>query len=142
MTEFAPYLTFDGNCADAMRFYEKVLDANLKALLTHAQTPIADQVPPGNEDRIMHARLEADGIIIMAGDTPVGSNYDGIKGVSLTLSYEDVARAQRVFEGLSDGGNVTMAWSPTFWAERFGMLTDRYGVHWIVNGGMRPVPAN
>jgi PhnB protein len=138
MTESAPYLTFDGNCAEAMRFYERVLGGKLIALLTNSQTPVADQVPPGNEDRIMHARLEAEGIILMAGDALAGSAFSGMKGFSLTISYDDVDRAQRVFEGLSEGGKVTMEWSPTFWAERFGMVTDRFGTPWIINGGMKP----
>jgi len=140
MPELAPYLSFDGNCAEAMRFYEGVLQGKLKALITNSQTPVCDQIPAGNEDRIMHARLEADGIILMGGDTLVGTKHEGMKGLTLTLSYEDVANAQRVFDAFSEGGKVTMPWSPTFWAERFGMVTDRYGIHWIVNGGLQPLP--
>jgi PhnB protein len=140
MPEIAPYLSFDGNCAEAMRFYERVLNGKLKALLTNSQTPVGDQMPPGNEDRIMHARLEAEGIILMGGDTMVGTKHEGMKGLALTVSYENVDEAQRVFDGLAEGGKVTMPWSPTFWAERFGMLTDRYGIHWIVNGALHALP--
>jgi len=134
MPKIDAYLAFDGNCAEAMRFYERVLKGNLKALLKNSETPAAEHVPAGNEDRIMHAYLEFDGGSLMAGDAMVGDHYQGMTGFSLAISYEDTAEGQRVFEALSDGGKVMMPWSPTFWAEAFGMCTDRYGTPWIVNG--------
>ena len=134
MPKIDAYLSFDGNCADAMRFYERVLRGKLKALLKNSETPAAEHVPAGNEDRIMHAYLEFDGGSLMAGDAMVSDKYEGIKGVSLTLSYEDTSEAKRVFDELSEGGAVTMPWSPTFWAEAFGMLRDRFGTPWIING--------
>ena len=134
MPSINAYLSFDGNCAEAMRFYERVLKGNLKALLKNSDTPAAEHVPPGTEDRIMHAYLEFDGGSLMAGDAMPDPPYEGIKGVALALQYEDTAQAKRVFDALSEGGNVTMPWSPTFWAEAFGMTTDQYGTPWIVNG--------
>ena len=134
MPKIHAYLAFDGNCAEAMRFYERVLKGNLKALLKNSETPAAPHVPAGNEDRIMHAFLEFDGGELMAGDTMAGETYEGIQGVSLALSYDDTAEAKGVFDALSEGGTVTMPWSPTFWAEAFGMTKDRYGTPWIVNG--------
>lgn len=134
MPKIHAYLAFDGNCAEAMRFYERVLNGKLKALLKNSETPAAEHVPAGNEDLIMHAFLEFDGGELMAGDAMAGEPFGGIKGVSITLSYEDTAEAKRVFDALSEGGAVTMPWSPTFWAESFGMVKDRYGVPWIVNG--------
>jgi PhnB protein len=136
--EFTSYLSFDGNCAEAMRFYEQALNGKLIALLKNSETPAAPHVPAGNEERIMHARLEFDGGVLMAGDTLVEHTYDGMKGFSLTLSYPDVADAERVFNALSEGGTVTMPFQPTFWAERFGMLKDRFGTPWIINGGAAP----
>jgi PhnB protein len=121
-----------------MRFYERVLKGKLEALLTNSQTPAAEHVPPGNADRIMHAYLVFDGGVLMAGDSLVGHSYEGMKGFSLALTYPEVAEAERVFTELGEGGNVTMPFQPTFWAERFGMVTDRYGTHWIVNGGSAP----
>jgi PhnB protein len=134
MPKIHAYLSFDGNCAEAMRFYERVLEGNLKALLKNSETPAAPHVPPGNEERIMHAYLEFPGGELMAGDAMAGDRYEGIKGLSLTLSFDDTAEAQGVFDALADGGTVTMPWAPTFWAEAFGMTRDRYGVPWIVNG--------
>jgi PhnB protein len=128
------YLSFNGTCAEAMRFYEGVLNGSLKALIKNSETPAAEHVPAGNGDRIMHAYLEFPGGSLMAGDSYSSDNYEGIKGVSMALQYDDTAEAKRVFEALSEGGNVTMPWSPTFWAEAFGMATDKYGTPWIVNG--------
>ncbi|HYO76663.1 MAG TPA: VOC family protein [Thermoanaerobaculia bacterium] len=137
MTEFTTYLSFDGNCREAMRFYETVLNGKLAALITNGETPAAEHVPPGNADRIMHAYLVCDGFVVMAGDSMVGQHRP-MQGFHLTLSYTDVAEAQRVYDALSEGGTVEMPFQPTFWAERFGMLTDRFGTPWIINGGNAP----
>jgi PhnB protein len=128
------YLAFDGTCAEAMRFYERVLGGSLKALIKNSDTPMADQTPAGAEDRIMHAYLELDGGSLMAGDTPPGAPFDGMKGVSLALQYDQTEDGKRVFEALSEGGTVTMPWGPTFWAEAFGMVKDKFGTPWMVNG--------
>jgi len=127
------YLTFDGNCADAMRFYQRTLGGKLD-LMTHAQSPIAGQTPPGSENRIMHARLAIDGRLLMASDSMVGHPYEGMKGFSLSLIYPTVAEATRVFNALADGGKVIMPLDKTFWAKAFGMLVDRFGTPWMVNG--------
>jgi PhnB protein len=142
MTMLNAYLGFDGNCAEAMRFYERVLGGKIEMMMTCAQSPMRDQVPPGNEDRVMHARLAIDGGVLMAGDA-IGNcePYEGMKGFSLTLSYPTAAEAKRVFEGLSEGGTVRMPLNKTFWAETFGMLTDRFGTPWIINGGLVDVQA-
>lgn len=134
MPQIAAYLSFDGNCAEAMRFYERVLGGKLEALLTNAQTPVANELPPGNDDRIMHAYLTFDGGVLMAGDAVVGWPYEPMKGFNLTLSYDTTEEGKRVYDELAAGGKVTMEWQKTFWAEGFGMLVDRYGTPWIVNG--------
>jgi len=127
------YLTFNGNCADAMRFYQRTLGGKLD-LMTHAQSPIAGQTPPGSENRIMHARLAIDGRLLMASDSMVGHPYEAMKGFSLSLIYPTVADATRVFNALADGGKVIMPLDKTFWAKAFGMLVDRFGTPWMVNG--------
>jgi len=127
------YLTFNGNCADAMRFYQRTLGGKLD-LMTHAQSPIAGQTPPGSENRIMHARLAIDGRLLMASDSMVGHPYEGMKGFSLSLIYPTVVEATRVFNALADGGKVIMPLDKTFWAKAFGMLVDRFGTPWMVNG--------
>ncbi len=139
MQQFIPYLAFDGNCADAMRFYAKTLGARLD-IMTNGQSPYADQTPKEHLDRVMHARLDLqDGNSLYAGDCPPGMPYTGIHGVSVCLHFDTTAEAQRVFNTLLEGGKVTMAWGETFWARGFGMLIDKFGCPWIVNGEMIPV---
>jgi PhnB protein len=136
MPQPIPYLAFDGNCSDAMRFYAKVLDGKLD-MLTFGQSPMAEQTPKDALNRIMHARLALEGNgSLYAGDCPPGMPYQGIHGVSITLNFDAVGAAERVFNALADGGKVTMAFGPTFWAKRFGMVTDKFGCPWIVNGEM------
>ena len=140
MPQPIPYLAFDGNCADAMRFYAKVLGGKLD-MLTFGQSPMAEKTPEGARNQIMHARLALeDNCSLYAGDSPPGMSYQGIHGVSITLNYDAVAQADRVFSALADGGKVTMPFGPTFWAKRFGMATDKFGCPWIVNGEMIDMP--
>ncbi|HEY2465928.1 MAG TPA: VOC family protein [Steroidobacteraceae bacterium] len=140
MPQPIPYLAFAGNCADAMRFYAKVLGGKLD-MMTFGQSPMAEQTPKSARDQIMHARLALDeNGSLYGGDSPPGMPYQGIHGVSMTLNYESVAQADRIFNALADGGKVTMAIGPTFWAKRFGMVTDKFGCPWIVNGEMVEVP--
>jgi PhnB protein len=119
-----------------MRFYERTLNGKLEMLMTHAESPMAAQAPPGSADRIMHARLVIDGRVLMASDSMVGQPYEGMKGFSLSLIYPTVADAQRVFDALAKGGQVHMPLQKMFWAEAFGMLVDRFGTPWMINGGM------
>ena len=136
MPQLDVYLTFNGNCADAMRFYERTLNGKLEMLMTHAESPMAAQAPPGSADRIMHARLVIDGRVLMASDSMVGQPSEGMTGFSLSLIYPTVADAQRVFDVLAKGGQVHMPLQKMFWAEAFGMLIDRFGTPWMINGGM------
>jgi PhnB protein len=139
MPQLNAYISFDGNCAEAMQFYETVLEGKLEAMMKNSQSPMAGQLPPGSADLVMHARLVLDNGVLMAGDAMPGcSAYEGMKGFSLTLTYPDATQARDVFARLSEGGKVTMAMEASFWADAFGMLVDRYGTPWIINGGMKP----
>jgi PhnB protein len=136
MPKLDAYLIFDGNCADAMRFYESTLGGKLQ-MMTHAEAPLAGKgASAANADRIMHARLSFDGGTLMASDSMTGQPYGGMKGFSLSLIYPTVAEAKRVFDALSQDGQVTMPLDKTFWAEAFGMLVDRFGTPWMVNGNL------
>jgi PhnB protein len=140
MPQPIPYLAFDGNCADAMRFYATVLGGKLD-MLTFGQSPMAEQTPESARNKIMHARLALEeNSSLYAGDSPPGMPYQGIHGVSIALNYGSVAQADHVFNALAEGGRVTMPIGPTFWAKRFGMVTDKFGCPWIVNGEMMDVP--
>ena len=133
MPPISAYLFFDGTCADAMRFYERTFGGKLD-LMTGASSPVADQIPPGTADRILHARLVFDGGTLMASDWIAGQPYEKMQGFSLSLIYPTTAEAKRIFDILADGGKVTMPFEKTFWAESFGMLVDRFGTPWMVNG--------
>jgi len=138
MPQFEPYLFFDGNCAEAMRFYERLLGGKIEAMMTHAESPAPAQSPPGMSDRIMHARLNVGGRILMASDSMVGKPIGGSKGFSLSLSYATTGEAKKIFDALAEGGRVTMPMQESFWAKAFGMLVDRYGTAWMVNGEPAP----
>ena len=135
MTQLSSYLFFDGNCADAMRFYERTLGGKIEGMMTHAQAPDGAKSPPGNANRILHARLVLDGQVLMASDLMVGQPYDGMKNFSLSLIYPTAADAQRVFDALAKGGEARMPMQKTFWVEIFGMVVDRFGTPWMVSGG-------
>lgn len=134
-----PYLSFDGNCTEAMRFYAEALGADLQVLMTTGESPMAADCPEADADRILHARLALPGGgLLMGADCPTSMPYEGIQGVSLALDYDTVAAAEKVFAALCDGGQVTMPMQPCFWAKAFGMCVDRYGVNWMVNGEQQP----
>ena len=129
------YLVFDGTCAEAMRFYERALEAKLEVLMTNGESPIAEHRAPGTADRILHARLALPGGgVLMAGDSTGGAAYEGIKGVPLALNYDSVREAESAFAALSEEGKVTMPLQATSWSKTWGMLVDRFGTPWMVNG--------
>jgi PhnB protein len=138
MAQLDAYLFFDGTCAEAMRFYERTLGGKIDMMMTHGESPMAAQAAPGSADRIMHARLTLGGRSLMASDAMAGQHH-GMHGFSLSLVYPTVAEANRIFEALGAGGRVTMPMQKTFWVEAFGMLVDRFGVAWMVNGGRAEV---
>ena len=137
MPQLNAYLSFDGTCAEAMKFYARVLGAELEALMTYGEVPQDPKqpTPPEHAHRIMHASIRHRDFVLMAGDAPPGMPFEGMKGMMLTLTYDTVADAERVFATFADGGQVQMPMSDTFWVERFGMVTDRYGTAWAINGG-------
>ena len=132
-----PYLFFDGNCAEAMQFYQRTLGGRMQAMLTYAESPEPVPCPGESDQRIMHACIDLDGQLIMASDCPEGQPYEGMKNVALSLVYPGVDEARAIFEALAEGGQVIMPLGPTFWSEIFGMLTDRYGTSWMIGGGAR-----
>lgn len=128
-----PYLIFDGQCEDAFHFYRQHLGGELTAMMRFDEMPGGEPVPEGAARRIMHARLEVDGFVLMASDNHPDHPYEGIKGCSISLGVAEVAEAERLFAALSEGGSVQMPLQETFWAARFAMLVDRFGVPWMIN---------
>lgn len=126
-----PYLVFNGNCAEAMNFYKSVLGGKLD-LMKFGGTPAAEHVPASSHEKIMHSCLSFGDHCVMASDSMPGQPID-MKGMSVALHYDKPQDAERVFQALSEKGNVTMPIGETFWAQRFGMLIDRYGTPWMIN---------
>ena len=127
-----PYLMFDGNCEAAFEQYQKVLGGTLEAM-KFAGSPAEGQVGPEWKDKVLHARLEFDGQVLMGSDGPRPGGVEKAHGFSVNLTIDDATEAERVFNALLEGGKAYMPFAPTFWAEKFGMLVDRFGVPWMVN---------
>ena len=127
-----PYLTFDGRCEAAFKFYEKVLGGKIEAMIPHEGTPAAEHVPADWRKKIIHARLILGDKVLMGSDAPP-DRYEPMKGFSVTLGIDDPAEAERVFHALGENGTVQMPIQQTFWAARFGMLVDKFGTPWMIN---------
>jgi len=132
------YLGFDGNCREAITFYQKVFGGEIVAMMTHAASPMADQVPADWGDRIMHARLIFGDNVLMAGDGP--PDCGKANGYSLSITVDTAEEAERIYSALSENATITMPLEETFWAVRFAMLTDQFGTPWMVNCE-KPLPA-
>lgn len=130
--QVSPYLSFDGQCEAAFKFYESCLGGRIGAMLSYAETPMAQHMPPEARGRIAHARLMLGDQLLMGSDAPPG-RYEASKGMSVTLGIVGVDEAERVFQALAEGGTVGMPLQKTFWALRFGMLVDRFGTPFMIN---------
>lgn len=126
------YLAFNGNCRAAFEMYEKVLGGKIEFVMTQGESPMADQTPADWKDRIMHISLQTPGGAIMGADHPQGRAVTPA-GFSVSVTVEDTVEAERIFQGLSDGGQVNMEFQKTFWSPGFGMCIDKFGVPWMVN---------
>jgi len=130
--EMNPYLSFNGDCEAAFKFYEQHLGGQPGAIFRYSGTPMAGQVPADWADKIMHASVTVGGQVLMGGDAAPG-HYEAPKGFSLSLHLKSTADADRIFEHLAAGGKVVMPLEKTFWAARFGMVVDRFGIPWMIN---------
>ncbi len=128
---FHPYLNFGGNCREAFTRYQEIFGGEL-VLMPMSDMPSDEPVPPAQADLIMHAALTFDGHLLMASDDPTGS-FDGVRGMYVSYSLGDVAEAERVFQALAEGGEVTMPLGETFWSPAFGMCVDQFGTPWMVS---------
>jgi PhnB protein len=127
-----PYVSFNGNCEAAFKFYEQWLGAKPGGLFRYAGSPMASQAPADWGDKVMHGSVTIGDQELMGADLAPGQ-YEAPKGIGLSLQIKSVSDAERVFAGLADGGTVVMPLQQTFWAARFGVVTDRFGVPWQIN---------
>jgi PhnB protein len=127
-----PYLNFNGQCEAAFNFYEKVLGGKIEFKMTHGESPMADKVSADWQKKIMHATLRVGNNVIMGSDAPP-QYYQKPQGFSVSYSVDKPEDAERIFKALSEKGSVQMALEQTFWAKRFGMFTDQFGIPWMIN---------
>jgi PhnB protein len=125
------YLNFNGQCEAAFKFYERVLGGKILMMSRFEDSPMAQQMPADMRGKILHARIQIGDTVVMGSDPPP-DRYSPQKGFALSLQMKTAAEAEKIFHTLSENGQVGMAMSKTFFAERFGMLTDRFGVPWMV----------
>jgi PhnB protein len=135
-TLIQPYLFFSGNCEEALQFYRTAIGAKVEMILRFKESPEPPPpgiMPPNWGEKIMHASLNIGGARVMASD---GCNEStGFNGFSLSLSLPDETSAQNAFSALAEGGSVAMPLGKTFWSPCFGMVTDRFGIAWMVTVG-------
>jgi PhnB protein len=130
--EMVPYLSFKGDCEAAFKFYEQSLGAEPGGLFRYGGSPMADDAPAGWADKVMHASLKLGNQVLMGGDVAPDA-YEPPKGISLSLQIKNTPDAERIFRDLAEGGKVLFPLEKTFWAARFGMVVDRFGIPWMIN---------
>ena len=129
-----PYLFFDGRCEEAIEFYRRALNAEVTMFMRFRDSPEPHEpgmIPPGSEDKVMHASLRIGETTLMASDGHC-LGQPSFQGFALSVSAADGAEAERLFAALADGGQVQMPLTKTFFSPRFGMVADRFGVSWMI----------
>jgi PhnB protein len=138
--QLEPYLLFSGNCEEALNFYKEIFGGTIEGLSRWSEMPPNEngpQVTPETANRVMHATFRSPGVSFMASDASPGKTY-GEGPITLSLGTTDLAEAERVFNALAGGGNVEVPMTDMFWGAKFGMLTDKYGIDWMVNCHKQP----
>lgn len=130
--EMNPYLSFKGQCEEAFRFYAKSLGGQVGEIFRYGGSPMAGDVPADWSDKVMHGSVTIANQVLMGGDV-APERYEAPRGFSLSIQIASVADAERMFADLAGGGTIVMPLEKTFWAERFGMVVDRFGVPWLIN---------
>lgn len=133
--QIQPYLFFDGRCEEAIEFYRRAVGAEVSMLMRFKESPDPPppgMIPPGSENKVMHAALRIGDATVMASDGHCQGQAK-FQGFSLSLNVPNAAEAEQRFNALADGGKVTMPLGKTFWSPSFGMVTDRFGVGWMVS---------
>jgi PhnB protein len=130
--QMTTYLSFRGQCEEALSLYEQTLGARIGQIFRYEGTPMAGDVPVDWQRKVMHCTLNIGDQVLMAGDV-AAEKYEAPKGFSLSLQMNDAVEADRVFKELARDGQIVVQLEKTFWAERFGMVVDRFGVPWMIN---------
>jgi len=126
------HLNFNGQCEAAFKFYEQALGGKIASMHSYDSTPAGQQVPADWQKKLMHAEMKIGEAVLMGADVPA-ERYQSPQGFSITFQTDQPAEADRVFEALAEKAQVQMPIQQTFWSARFGMLTDQFGIPWMVN---------
>jgi PhnB protein len=126
------HLHFNGNCREAFNFYAHTLGGKIVFAMTFGEAPGAENVAPETRNQIVHARIDLGAQFLLGCDTPV-EHYHVPQGFNVMVGVDEPAEAERIFNSLAEGGSISMPFRETFWAHRFGMCTDRFGIPWMVN---------
>jgi len=126
-----PYLFFDGRCDEALEFYKKAAGASVGTLMRWRDSPDPQMRPAGNPDKVMHSQFNIGDATLFASDGR-NTGQSKFEGFALTIVVKTEAEAEKLFAALGDGGSVTMPLGKTFFSPRFGMLTDKFGVGWMI----------
>jgi PhnB protein len=129
-----PHLHFNGECEAAFKFYEQCLGGKITFMMPYEGTPAAAGIPAAWRHQILHATLKIGDYVLTGADVPP-DQYRKPEGISMTLSIKDPAEAERIFSSLGEKGTLQMPLQETFWAIRFGMFVDRFGIPWMINCG-------
>jgi PhnB protein len=137
--QVSPYLSFKGDCEEAFKFYEQHLGAKIEAVFHYRDSPMSSTVGSDWQDKVMHGSIRIGEQVLMGADLS-GESYQAPQGISLSLNMKSSDEAEALFSALRDGGQIVVPLEQTFWAERFGMLVDRFGIPWLLNceGASRP----
>lgn len=131
--QVTPYLNFQGQCREAFTFYAGVLGGEIEMMMTHGESPMAGQTSEDFRDKIMHAALKLPGgHYILGSDAPL-ERFDRPAGFYVSVTLDTTDQAEQAWAALSEGGKVEMPLQETFWAPRFGMVRDRFGIPWMLN---------
>jgi PhnB protein len=127
-----PYLSCNGQCEEAFKVYEKCLSGKITFSMAYQGPGVAKHVPAEWGKKILHTTLDVNGELLQGGDSPPGQDQKP-QGIAVTLGIKDPAEAERIFRALAEKGEIRMPMQATFWAQKFGMLADRFGIPWMVN---------
>ena len=127
-----PYIMFNGQCRAAFQFYEQHLGGKILFSMTHSEAPGCENIPESSRELILHIAMQLGTSTLMASDAPP-NRFEPPQGFSLALSFNSIPDVERTFNALADGGNIKLPLAKTFWSELFGMVTDRFGIPWMVS---------
>jgi PhnB protein len=130
--KFSPHINYNGRCLEAFKHYAEIFGGRITMQMTYGESPAACEMPADMAGKIIHAEIDIGGPVLMGADAPP-DRFSAPQGIQLSVSIDKPADAERIFNALAQGGAVIMPFQQTFWAHRFGMCADRFGISWMVN---------